>query len=315
MRALHIPEAGGQPVLGELPTPQVAPGHVLIKVRAAGLNPLDNAIAAGWMAENIAHEYPLVLGRDAAGVVEAVGEGVDHVAPGQEVFGSIPLAPPVRTGTLAEYALLPAATVVVKPSGLDFTTAAALPLASAAAVAAIDQVAPRPAEVVLVNGATGGVGRYAVQLLASRDVTVVATGTAADVERLTELGATTVVDYTAGSLAEQVRSTHPEGVDALVNLVGNTPVDVPLDTVRKGGRVATTTMAPDADTLAAADLTGGMVFAQPVRETTAPLAELVVAGLLAVDVHTVLPLERAAEGLAVLASGQARGKIVVTFGD
>lgn len=314
MRALHVPAAGGQPVLGELPTPQVAPGHVLIKVRAAGLNPLDNVIAAGSFAAMIPHEYPLILGRDAAGVVEAVGEGVDHVEPGQEVFGHVPLAPPVQAGTLAEYALLPAATVVVKPAGLDFVTAAALPLAAAAASAAVDRVDPKPGQVVLVNGASGGVGRYAVQLLATRDVTVVATGTAADAERLTELGATTVVDFTAGPVAEQVLAAHPDGVDALVNLVGHTAAEIPLDAVRKGGCVATTTMAPDADTLAAAGLTGGMVQAHPVHETTAPLAELAAAGLLAVDVHTVLPLEQAVEGLGVLAAGQARGKIVVTFG-
>ncbi|MEU6379126.1 NADP-dependent oxidoreductase [Streptomyces sp. NPDC046909] len=315
MRALHVPEAGGQPVLGELPAPEVTPGHVLIKVRAAGLNPLDNVLAAGAFAERLPHIYPLVLGRDAAGVVEAVGEGVDHVEPGQEVFGNVPLAPPIQAGTLAEYALLPAATVVVKPAGLDFATAAALPLAAAAAVAAVDRIDPQPGQVVLVNGATGGVGRYAVQLLAAREVTVVATGTPDDAARLTALGATTVVNFTVGPVADQVRAVHPDGVDALINLVGYTPAEVPLDAVRKGGTVATTTMAPDADTLAAAGLTGGMVQAHPVRETTEPLAGLAAAGLLAVDVHTVLPLEQAAEGLGVLAAGKARGKIVVTFGD
>lgn len=315
MRALHVPEAGGQPVLGDLPTPEVTPGHVLIKVRAAGLNPLDNTIAAGMMAERFAHHYPLVLGRDAAGVVEAVGEGVDHVVPGQEVFGSVPLAPPVQAGTLAEYALLPAATVVVKPAGLDFTTAAALPLAATAASTAVDLIDPQPGQVVLVNGASGGVGRYAVQLLAARGVTVAATGIPEDAERLTELGATTVVNFAAGPVADQVLAIHPDGVDALVNLVGYTPADVPLAAVRKGGKVATTTMVPDADTLGAAGLTGGTVFALALRETTEPLAELAAAGTLAIDVHSVLPLERAAEGLAVLAAGRSRGKIVITFGD
>ncbi|MFI7129348.1 NADP-dependent oxidoreductase [Nonomuraea sp. NPDC050153] len=313
MRALHVPAAGERPTIGDLPTPEVAPGHVLIKVRAAGLNPLDNAIASGMTAAMMPHEYPLVLGRDAAGVVEAVGEGVDHVEPGQEVFGHVLLAPPVQVGTLAEYALLPAATVAVKPAALDFVTAAALPLAAAAAAAAVDYVDPQPGEVVLVNGATGGVGLYAVQLLAARGATVVATGTAADAERLTALGAATVVDYTIGSVAEQVKDAYRDGVDALVNLVGHTSAEVPLDAVRKDGKVATTTMAPDADALAAAGLTGTTVFAQPVRETTAPLAEQAAAGSLAIDVHTVLPLEQAADGLATLAAGKARGKIVITF--
>ncbi|MFI7708072.1 NADP-dependent oxidoreductase [Nonomuraea sp. NPDC049480] len=315
MRALHVPAAGAPPQLGDLPTPQVAPGHVLIKVKAAGLNPFDNVIAAGLMADRVPHEYPLILGRDAAGVVDAVGEGVDHVKPGDEVFGHVLFAPPVQAGTLAEYALLPAATVVVKPAGLGFAAAAALPLAAAAASAAIDHVDPQPGQVVLINGATGGVGLYALQLLAARGVTVVATGTDADAVPLTALGATTVVDYTSGSVADQVRAAYPDGVDALINLVGSTPAEIPLDAVRKDGAVATTTMVPDAGMFAAAGLTGATVFAHPIRETIAPLAEQAAAGALAIDVHTVLPLERAAEGLATLAAGKARGKIVVTVGD
>src|SRR5262245_43682581 len=125
MRALNVPAAGGQPELSEVPVPAVAPGTVLVRVKAVGLNPVDNAIAAGLMAGMLPHEYPVVLGRDAAGVVEAVGAGVDHVAAGDEVLGHVLLAPPVQAGTLAEYALLPADAVTAKPAGLDDPTAAA----------------------------------------------------------------------------------------------------------------------------------------------------------------------------------------------
>nr|BFE60368.1 NADP-dependent oxidoreductase [Dactylosporangium thailandense] len=315
MRALHVPAAGAQPELADLPTPAVTDGQVLIKVKAAGLNAVDNIIAAGYMAGMFPHEYPLVLGRDAAGVVEAVGAGVEHVQPGDEVIGHVLLAPPVRHGTLAEYALLPAAAVTPKPAGLDFVTAAALPLAGAAAVAAVDAIDPQPGQVVLVSGATGGVGNYAVQLLAARGVTVMATGTPADAGKLTGLGAATVVDYTAGSVAEQVLAAYPDGVDALVELAAQTPDAAAFAAVRKGGKVAALTQAATEDALAAAGLTGGGVFAGPVREVTAPLAERAAAGTLAVDVATVLPLHRAAEGLATIASGQARGKIVVTVED
>jgi len=313
MRALHVPVPGAPPELGDLPAPQVRPGHVLIKVKAAGLNPFDNIIAAGLMAGQVPHEYPLILGRDAAGVVTAVGEGVDHVKLGDEVLGHVAFVPPVQAGTLAEYALLPATTVVVKPAGLDFAAAAALPLAAAAAWAAVDQIDPRPGQVVLVNGATGGVGRYAVQMLAARGVTVVATGAEADVAPLIALGAKAVVDYATGSVVEQVRSIYQDGVDALINLVGNTPAEIPLDAVRKDGQVATTTMIADAGMFAAAGLTGATVFAHPVREIIAPLAEQAAAGTLSIDVHTVLPLERATEGLATLAAGTASGKIVITI--
>ena len=179
----------------------------------------------------------------------------------------------------------------------------------------MDAVEPEAGQVVLVNGASGGVGSYAVQLLKDRGVTVVATGTAADTDRLTGLGADRVVDFTAGSVVDQVRAAYPDGVDALVNLTGMTVADVPLAAVRTGGKVATTTMAPDQDALVEAGLTGTGIMARAVRETTAPLADAAAAGQLAIDVQSVLPLEEAAEGLATIASGQAHGKIVVTVAD
>jgi NADPH:quinone reductase-like Zn-dependent oxidoreductase len=314
MRAVHILAAGEQPQLGELPKPTVTEGTVLIRVKAAGLNPIDNAITAGMVAQmGLPHEYPLVLGRDAAGVVEAVGAGVDHVEVGDEVIGHVLLAPPVSAGTLAEYALVPAAAVTHKPAELDFVAAAALPLAGGAAVACVEAVDPQPGQTVLVNGASGGVGSFAVQLLAARGATVVATGTRADVERLTALGAALVVDFTAGPVAEQVRAAHPDGVHALVNLTGVAAEAIPSAAVRTGGIIASTTVLPDQAALDAAGLTGIGVMAGPVGEVIAPLAERAAAGDLAIGVASVLPLERATDGLAALAAGRATGKIVVTL--
>src|SRR5690348_6573061 len=109
MKALNVPAPGEQPAMTDLPVPQITEGTVLVKVKAVGLNPVDNHLISGLMAGMLAHEYPLTLGRDAAGVVEAVGDGVSHVQPGDEVIGHMLLTPPLKAGTLAEYALLPAA--------------------------------------------------------------------------------------------------------------------------------------------------------------------------------------------------------------
>jgi NADPH:quinone reductase-like Zn-dependent oxidoreductase len=315
MRALHVPAAGEQPQVSDVPTPTGSEGTVLIRVKAAGLNPIDNGIAAGMLAAMMPHDYPVILGRDASGVVREVGTGVDHVQVGDAVFGHVLLAPPIQAGTLAEYALLPAAAVALKPADLDFVTAAALPLAGTAASAAVDAIDPQPGETVLVNGASGGVGSYVVQLLAARGVNVMATGTSKDIERLRALGADTVVDHTASPVADQVRATYPDGVDALVNLAGYTAADVPLGAVRTGGRVATTTSAPDDETLTARGLTGTSIIASPVQEVITRLAEQVAAGSLKVHVGAVLSLEQATEGLATLATGNAHGKIVVTISD
>lgn len=315
MRALHVPAAGEQPQLSELPVPEVTEGTVLIRVKAAGLNGFDNAVAAGMLTEMLPHAYPLVLGRDAAGVVEAVGAGVDHVAVGDEVIGHVLMAPPMQAGTLAEYALVPAAGVTAKPAGLDFVAAAALPLAGAAAVAAVEAIDPQPGQVVFVNGASGGVGSFAIQLLAGLGATVVATGTAEDAERLVDLGARLVIDYTAGPVAEQVRAAYPDGVDALIDLVSYTLDGLPLDAVRNGGTVASSMGAAQAEALAEVGLTGSNIMAGPVRQVVAPLAEQAATGTLRVHVATRLPLERATEGLATIAGGQAHGKIVVTIAD
>src|SRR3954452_1844716 len=126
MRALHVPAAGEQPRLSDLPVPEVAEGTVLVRVKAAGLNPVNNAIAAGMLAGMLPHEYPVVLGRDAAGVVEAVGAGVDSVAEGDDVIAHIVMAPPIEAGTLAQYALVPAGRVTTKPAELTFPAAAAI---------------------------------------------------------------------------------------------------------------------------------------------------------------------------------------------
>lgn len=249
MRAVHVPEANQPAVLADLPAPDVSNDTVLVRVRAAGLNAIDNVIAAGGMAEMVPHEYPLTLGRDAAGVVEAVGTAVDHVGVGDRVVGHMLMSAPLRQGTLADLALLPAAAVVRLPDEVDFTTAAALPLAGAAAHAVVEAVKPLPGQVVLVNGATGGVGGFVVQLLASCGATVIATGTPADADRLRAQGAAEVVDYTAGPIATQVGELHPGGVDALVELVAQTPQQSPLEAVRESGTVITSTGQPDADTL------------------------------------------------------------------
>ena len=311
MRALHVPAPGAQPEIGEVPTPSAAEGTVLVRVKAAGLNAVDNGIAAGMMAEMLPHEYPLVLGRDGAGIVEAVGPGVEGVAVGDEVLGHVLMAPPIQIGTIAEYAVLPAAAVVAKPANLEFSTAAAIPLAGAAAAQAVEAVDPQPGQTVLVNGADGGVGSYAVQLVAARGATVIATGKPESADRLRSLGASTVIDHHTTDVVEQVRAAHPDGVDALVNVGGFDPTGVPLHAVRNGGKLSTTSVEPDADTLSAAGVTSTMIMARPLREVVGPLVDQAADGTLKVSVAEVLPFDQAADGLARLAAGKANGKLVV----
>jgi NADPH:quinone reductase-like Zn-dependent oxidoreductase len=313
MRALNVPAVGEHERVSDLPVPSVTAGTVLVRVTAAGLNAVDNFVAIGMLGRRWPRAFPVILGRDAAGVVEAVGPGVTHVRVGDEVVGTVPLAPPIQAGTLAEYALMPADSVAAKPAGLDFVSAAAIPFAGAVATAAVDPVRPRPDQTVLVNGASGGVGSYAIQLAAARGAEVLATGIPGDAERLRRLGATMVVDYAAAPVAEQVRAGYPDGVDALIDLVAYTARTLPLAAVATGGVVASALGAADAETLAAAGLTGGNVTGTVTAALIARLADQAAAGTLAVDVTSVLPLDRATDGLRQLAKGEARGKIVVSI--
>jgi NADPH:quinone reductase-like Zn-dependent oxidoreductase len=315
MRALTVLEAAAQPVVADIPAPEAGPGTVLVKLKAASLNAVDAAIASGMLAGMMPHEYPVVIGRDAAGIVEAIGEGVEGVAVGDAVIGAIAFAAPIQAGTIAEYAVFPVEVTTPKPAGLSFEAAASLPIAGATAVAAVDAVSPEPGDVVLVTGAAGGVGSFVVQLLAQRGATVLATGRTTDAERLTGLGAAQVLDYTTGSLVDQVLATYPNGVDALVDLAGHSPEELPLDAVRKGGRVSSPNRAAQGEAVESRGLTGFNVGANPVREVVGPLAVAAAAGTLKVDVSTVLSLDNAASGLQIFGAGHSRGKTVIHIAD
>jgi NADPH2:quinone reductase len=263
------------------------------------------------MAAMIPHNYPLTLGRDGSGVVAAVGTGVTHVAVGDEVVGHAPLMPVVQVGTVAEFVVLPAETVVRKPANISHSDAAAVPLAGTAALAAVEAVEPKPGDVVLVSGASGGVGSFAVQLLKAQGATVVATATLADAERVTALGADVVIDYEAGTVSEQVSKAYPDGVDALLDLV-YLPQGPLLSVVRRGGKAASLLNALTEDALAGTDVTGVNVFAQPTHDVVAQLLDQVATGKLRVDVTEVLAFEDAGSALGQLGAGAARGKIVIS---
>jgi NADPH:quinone reductase-like Zn-dependent oxidoreductase len=273
---------------------------------------MDNSLATGVLAGAFEHRYPLVLGRDVSGVVEKLGEGITSLEVGAEVIGHVGFEAPFQHGVLTDLAVLPVTAVVPKPETVDHHAAASLPLAGGAALVAVDGADVQPGQVVLVNGASGGVGRYAIQLLADRGATVVATGSAEDEAALSDLGAALVVDYTRHAVADQVLEAYPHGVDALVNLHGETDDDVPLKAVRAGGVVSTIRPVPEADVVAAHGLQGGGIrIASPDAGVLTVLAEHAAAGTLRTDIHQVLPLEQAVDGLEAIAAGAARGKIVV----
>lgn len=294
-----------------LPEPEVGPRDVLVAIRAASVNGFDVYQASGYLVAMMEHRFPTVVGRDLAGVVEAVGSDVSDFAVGDEVFGFVPPVPPLQRGSYAESISGADLVLVPKPTGLDFSHAAALPLAGTAALDLLDAVGVEEGDTVLIVGATGGVGAFAVQLAARRGATVIATARPAADAFVRELGATDTIDHSAGSLTDAVRQQYPAGIAALVDLANQTDALTDLGSVvRSGGRLATVLGAADIEHFSSRGVTAVNVNAVPTADKLRRLATLASAGELRVPVQEVYSLDHADDALAAFQQGK-RGKLVL----
>jgi NADPH:quinone reductase len=239
MRAVAVGHFGASPALMELPKPTAGPGEVLVRVEAASVNPMDWRIAAGEFEGQLAHTFPLVLGVDAAGTVEAVGERVERFAIGDAVYGQFFRAP-LGSGTYAEYVAVPermtTGAIGPAPMGYAASYAAALPTVGMTALGLLDAVDLRAGQTVLVVGATGGVGSTAVQLAALRDAGVMGTARPDAAMWIRELGAVETMDHSTESIVDRIRADWPDGIDALVDVASDADSFSALtEVVRDGG--------------------------------------------------------------------------------
>ena len=250
MRAFVLPDEGSPATFQDIAVPDPGPGEIRVAVKASSVNGFDVFVASGMARGMMEHHYPVVVGKDYAGVVDAAGEGVDRFAVGDEVAGIVPPEPHLGRGAYAEFVVVPAEGYVEpKPATLSFEQAASVGLAALTALVAVEAAGASDGSVVLVAGATGGVGVYAVQIAAAQGATVIATGRSEDEAWVRSLGADEVVDYTTDVVA-QVRSAHPDGIDALIDAVNRGDAHGTLaDLVREGGHVVSTTGAADTDGL------------------------------------------------------------------
>ncbi|GAA2456647.1 NADP-dependent oxidoreductase [Streptomyces pulveraceus] len=284
----------------DVPVP--GPGELLVAVRAAGVNPVDWKLRAGYLRPGSApRPFPTVFGSEAAGVVEGIGPDVEGFAIGDEVFGN-PL-----TGGYAEHTLLPVAVTAHRPAGLSFTDAAVLPVAAATAYDGIRQLGLAPGATLLITGAGGGVGTAAVQLARHGGVHVIGAASAAKKEFVESLGAVHV--ESGPGIADRVRAAAPDGVDAVFDLVGG-------DTLR-----AAATLLGDPAALISAggkplaeELGGAAVERARTAAVLDEVANLVVTGALRTHVNRTFPLDAAADALRVVEDGHTLGKIVIEVG-
>jgi NADPH:quinone reductase-like Zn-dependent oxidoreductase len=312
MRAVTVNEYGGTPVVAEVPTPKPGPWQVLIKMHAAGMNPMDGLLAAGdWKPASAT--FPMVLGADGAGVVEALGEGSSRYSLGQQLFGQLLIAPIGSAGTYAEYvAVAEDAPMAAVPDGLDPALAAALPTAGGTGLAVVEVLGPLRGKTVLIVGAGGGVGSFATQFAASAGARVIANVLESAAERTHSYGATETIDHTRVSLPDAIRSAHPDGIDALIDLVSDAEAFAALASlVHEGGSALTTKYLADVEALAAAGVTGINFALQESSELLERVADALASGRITAPPITRISLDEAPATLS--AQRHADGKTVITF--
>jgi NADPH:quinone reductase-like Zn-dependent oxidoreductase len=243
VRAYALPSFDAPAALTDVPTPEAGPGEIRIRVLRSSVNPFDQLAARGTF-RFMDHRFPAVLGRDVAGVVDQVGDGATRFAIGDEVFGFVKRGH-VGDGTFAEHVVVPADRFTVPvPAGLALDQAGVLGQAAVTALQCVQALGCSPGETVFVNGATGGVGSFAVQWAKRSGLRVLATAQpGAPADHVRGLGADDTVDWTAGDVPGQVRTRCPDGVHGLVDLVSADAgaMATLADSVLQPGRASATT--------------------------------------------------------------------------
>jgi NADPH:quinone reductase-like Zn-dependent oxidoreductase len=303
-RAVLLDAFGGLEVLDvrEVPAPQAGPGQVRVRVTAAGLNPMDWIMTADAdTAARFGLSLPVGFGTDYAGVVDQVGDGVSGFAPGDRVFGG------ALSRAVADFVVVdPAAGTAANeahhtPDGVDDRTAATLTIAGRTASAALATVDPGPNDTVLIGGAAGGVGLFAVQLARIAGARVIGTGSATSADYLRELGAEPVV-YGDG-LADRVRALAPDGVTAAIDLHGVETVHVARELGVPDSRICT--IAAQVDGVPAAN--GASAAPGALEE----IARLVAEGRVRVPIAASFPLEQIRRAVELQSGRHVQGKVVI----
>lgn len=308
MRAIRQDRFGGPDVLTlvDVEQPKPMPTEVLVRIHAAGVNPVDWKTRSG---HGPLRKPPFVLGWDVSGVVEALGPGVTRFEVGDAVYGMPRF--PHEAGAYAEYLTSRSRQIALKPASLTHVEAAALPLAGLIAwQTLVDTARLQPGQRVLVHAAAGGVGHLAVQIAKARGAYVIGTARADKHEFLRSLGVDEPVDYTTTDVFEAVRD-----VDVVVDLVGGETGRRSLANLRPGGLLVSVPSGASQEVLAEAERIGVRatgILVEPDGHALEELAALVESGKLRIEVDTVLPLEQVARAHEIGETGRVRGKIVLT---
>lgn len=306
MKAVVLRAYGGPDAakLEDVPRPEPKDDEVLIRVIAASVNPVDVAIREGYLAEIIGRPFPLVLGMDAAGIVEKTGAKITKFKPGDSVYAFFTLA---GEGGYAEYVIAKEGEIARKPKAISYAQAAAVPAAGSTAWLALVETAKlSPGQTVLIHGGSGGVGHLAIQIAKARGAKVIATASSANQEFLKQMGADQAIDYTKTKFDAVAKD-----VDVPLDAVGRDTLKRTYGVMKKGGIIVSIVNEPDNAELEARGIRGVTLRAAPQANVLEELARLIDAGKLRPAVSQTFPLAEFGKGLDRIATRHTRGKIIL----
>lgn len=313
MKAVVINEFGGREVLKyvDMPVPEPGEGEVLVRVKAAGVNPVDWKIRAGYLMDFYPYKFPIVLGWDLAGVVEQLGFSARRFKSGDEVYGYCRRSV-IQHGTYAEYVAIPESYITPRPKNVSVEEAAAIPLAGLTAYQSVyDAVELKAGDSILILGASGGVGSFGVQFGKLAGAQVVAVASKRNHGYLKEVGADEAVDYAAGDFRDGVKSVLPQGADVVFDCVGPEALAQGYDCVKRGGRVVAILVRESKELAAKTGATHHYVFVEPNVVELDHIRSLVEMGKLRVHLSLIHPLAEVAKAHEVMETGHTRGKIIL----
>ena len=302
MRAVRIHKFGGPDVLqlDDIPIPEAGGGKLLIRIAAAGVNPVDYKIRRGGYPRVDEKDLPITLGRDLAGRLETAGAGFDA---GAEVYAHLDWA----DGSYADYAICAPSGIAAKPARLSMVEAAAVPLAATTAWQGLfDHGGLKAGQRVLIHGASGGVGAFAVQFARVAGAYVIGTASGEEIERVRRLGASEVIDYKTQRFEAVARD-----IDLVFDLIGHETLDRSFAVLKRGGTLISTVQQPDAAKAAQAGVAAGIFSATPNAAELTRIAQLIDAGEVQVTIAKVFGLDDAAAAHRCLEEGHPHGKLAL----
>lgn len=310
MKAAVLQEYGGPEVLKlqDVPQPEPKDDDVLVRVIAAGLNPVDGYVRQGRLLGRGLDKRPMIVGYDIAGVVEKIGARTTKFKPGDAVYAYLPI---MRGGGYAEFAIAKEGQMALKPKNIDFEKAAAVPLAATTAwQALVDEAKINKGQTVLIHGGSGGVGHFAIQIAKARGAKVIATASSTNQNLLTQLGVDQPIDYTTTKFQDVVKDS-----DVVLNCVRADTLPASYGVVKKGGVIVSITGDPGPRECEKRALRCSGVMAHPDANVLDELRKLIEANKITPIVSQTFPLGDAAKAHQQIETRHTRGKIVLRVAD